>query len=41
MEGLKKYKAKAQRTVRVENLTVNEGGQAIVESVSHKGGINA
>jgi hypothetical protein len=38
MDGLKKYRAKAQQTVRVERVTVNEGGQAIVGSVSHKGG---
>lgn len=38
MDGLKKYRAKAQQTVRVERVTVNEGGQAIVGSVSHEGG---
>ncbi|SMX23367.1 hypothetical protein [Boseongicola aestuarii] len=37
MDGLKKYRAKAQQTVRVERVTVNEGGQAIVGSVSHEG----
>ena len=37
-EALKKYRAKAQQTVRVERVTVNEGGQAIVGSVSHEGG---
>ena len=37
-EALKKYRAKAQQTVRVERVTVNDGGQAIVGSVSHEGG---
>jgi hypothetical protein len=37
MDALKKYRAKAQQTVRVERVTVNEGGQAIVGSVSHGG----
>ena len=37
MDGLKKYRAKAQQTVRVERVTVNEGGQAIVGDVSHGG----
>ena len=40
-EALKKYRAKAQQTVRVERVTVNDGGQAIVGSVSHEGGGNA
>jgi hypothetical protein len=30
MDALKKYRAKAQQVVRVERVTVNEGGQAIV-----------
>jgi len=38
MDALKRYRAKAQQTVRVERVTVNEGGQAIVGSVSHEGG---
>ena len=38
IEALKKYRAKAQQTVRVERVTVNEGGQAIVGTVSHEGG---
>jgi hypothetical protein len=37
MDALKKYRAKAQQTVRVERVTVNEGGQAIVGSVTHGG----
>lgn len=37
MDALKKYRATAQQTVRVERVTVNEGGQAIVGSVNHGG----
>ena len=37
-EALKKYRAKAQQVVRVERVTVEDGGQAIVGSVSHGGG---
>lgn len=37
MDALKKYRAKAQQTVRVERVTVNEGGQAIVGDVTHGG----
>lgn len=33
MEALKKYRAKAQQVVRVERVTVHEGGQAIVGAV--------
>jgi predicted DNA-binding protein len=35
MDALKKYRAKAQQVVRVERVTVHEGGQAIVGDVSH------
>ena len=38
VEGLKKYRAKAQQVVRVERVDVREGGQAIVGSVTHEGG---
>ncbi|WP_289043313.1 hypothetical protein [uncultured Aliiroseovarius sp.] len=38
MDALKKYRAKAQQTVRVERVSVHEGGQAIVGDVSHRGG---
>jgi len=38
MDALKKHRAKAQQTVRVERVTVNEGGQAIVGDVSGVGG---
>ena len=37
MDALKKHRAKAQQTVRVERVTVNEGGQAIVGDVSGVG----
>jgi hypothetical protein len=37
IDALKKYRAKAQQVVRVERVTVNEGGQAIVGQVSHGG----
>jgi hypothetical protein len=38
MDALKKYRAKAQQTVRVERVTVEDGGQAIVGPVTHGGG---
>jgi hypothetical protein len=38
IDALKKYRSKAQQTVRVERVTVNEGGQAIVGDVTHGGG---
>ncbi|QHQ34886.1 hypothetical protein [Algicella marina] len=37
MEALKKYRAKAQQIVRVERVTVENGGRAIVGAVSAKG----
>ncbi|MEY8118514.1 hypothetical protein AB9F26_09655 [Falsihalocynthiibacter sp. BN13B15] len=37
MDALKKYRAKAQQTVRVERVTVHDGGQAIVGDVTHGG----
>jgi hypothetical protein len=37
IDALKKYRSKAQQTVRVERVTVNEGGQAIVGDVTHGG----
>lgn len=37
MDALKKYRAKAQQTVRVERVNVESGGQAIVGDVSHRG----
>ena len=37
MDALKRYRAKAQRAVRVEQVTVNDGGQAIVGNVEQRG----
>jgi hypothetical protein len=37
MDALKKYRVKAQQVVRVERVTVNDGGQAIVGDVTHVG----
>ena len=37
MDAFKKYRAKAQQTVRVERVTVNQGGQAIVGAVETGG----
>ena len=36
VDALKKYRAKAQQTVRVERVEVNEGGQAVPFSVRPK-----
>ena len=38
MEALKRYRSKGQQVVRVERVTVNEGGQAIVGNVRTGGG---
>jgi len=38
MEALKRYRSGGHQTVRVERVTVNEGGQAIVGNVTHQGG---
>jgi hypothetical protein len=40
MDALKKYRAKAQQTVRVERVNVESGGQAIVGDVSHRGRVD-
>ena len=40
METLKRYRAKAQQVVRVERVTVQDGGQAIVGAVQHGGSAN-
>ena len=37
VEALKRYRTGGQQTVRVEHVTVNEGGQAIVGNVTHGG----
>lgn len=38
LEALKKYRSVGDQTVRVEHVTVNEGGQAIVGNVATGGG---
>jgi hypothetical protein len=38
VEALKRYRSGGEQTVRVEHVTVNEGGQAIVGNVSTGGG---
>lgn len=38
VEGLKKYRAKAQQVVRVERVEVKDGGQAVVGDVSYMRG---
>jgi len=38
MDTLKRYRSKGQRTVRVECVTVQDGGQAIVGNVQRGGG---
>ncbi len=38
VETLDKYRGKGQQVVRVEHVTVNAGGQAIVGAVSHDRG---
>ena len=40
IEALKRYRSRGDQTVRVEHVTVNEGGQAIVGNVAHRGGGN-
>lgn len=37
VEALKRYRSGGEQTVRVEHVTVNEGGQAVVGNVSHRG----
>jgi hypothetical protein len=37
LEALKRYRSAGEQTVRVEHVTVNDGGQAIVGNVSHGG----
>ena len=41
METLKRYRSKGQQTVRVERVTIQEGGQAIVGNVEAGGRGNA
>ena len=37
IEALKRYRTGGQQKVTVEHVTVNEGGQAIVGNVTHRG----
>jgi hypothetical protein len=37
VEALKRYRSMGEQTVRVEHVTVNDGGQAIVGNVTHGG----
>ena len=37
VEALKRYRSSGEQTMRVEHVTVNEGGQAIVGNVTHGG----
>jgi hypothetical protein len=37
LEALKRYRSTGKQTVRVEHVTVNDGGQAIVGNVAHEG----
>jgi hypothetical protein len=37
VEALKRYRSSGEQKVRVEHVTVNEGGQAIVGTVTHRG----
>jgi hypothetical protein len=37
VEALKRYRSGGEQTVRVEHVTVNEGGKAIVGTVTHGG----
>jgi hypothetical protein len=40
VEALKRYRSSGEQTVRVEHVTVHEGGQAIVGNVSHGGRVS-
>lgn len=41
MDALQRYRGHGQQTVRVEHVTVNAGGQAIVGAVTPAGGVGA
>jgi Enolase, N-terminal domain len=41
VEALKRYRSGGEQTVRVEHVTVNEGGQAIVGTVTHGGRVSS
>jgi hypothetical protein len=38
MEALRKYRTGGEQKVTVQHVHVNDGGQAVVGNVSHKGG---
>jgi hypothetical protein len=38
VEGLKRYRLKGEQTIKVQHVTVNDGGQAIVGDVQHTNG---
>jgi hypothetical protein len=38
LDALKRYRRKADQTVRIERVVVNDGGQAIVGNVTRGGG---
>jgi hypothetical protein len=38
LEALKRYRSAGEQTIKVQHVTVNEGGQAIVANVSQGGG---
>ena len=39
METLKRYRSKGKQTVRVERVSVESGGQAVVGAVNHGGSV--
>ena len=41
VEALKKYRSAGEQTIKVQHVTVNEGGQAIVGNVNQGGGDTA
>ena len=41
VEALKRYRSAGEQTIKVQHVTVNDGGQAIVGNVSQGGGGNA
>jgi hypothetical protein len=38
VEALKKYRSAGEQTIKVQHVTVNDGGQAIVGNVNKGGG---
>ena len=37
LEALKRYRSTGEQTIKVQHVTINEGGQAIVGTVEHGG----